>query len=98
MSIFLEFVWWVLVEIWSFFVVEMIYRLGHNVARLILPLVSFGKLRAGPLKQSEGGFGWLGYRRSALGHLEIAPDFAAGIGLIVCCLGLAMALYSLHRF
>ena len=95
MSILAEFVCWVLVEIWSFLVIEMICRLGYNASRLILPLVSFGKLRAGP--QFEGGFGWLGYRRSALGHLEIAPDFAAGIGLIVCCLGLAMALYSLHR-
>lgn len=66
--------------------------IGYSVARVILPLVSFGKMRAGPLKELRNGYGWLGCRRSEAGHLELEPLIAGGIGLIVCCLGLALFL------
>jgi len=76
---------WILDELWC--------GIGYGVARLILPLVSLGKVRAGPLEERRDGYGWLGYRRSEAGHLELEPLVAGGIGLIVCCLGLALFLH-----
>lgn len=76
---------WILDIVW--------WGIGYSVARLILPLVSFGKVRAAPLESRGAGFGWRGYRRNGSGSLELEPTLAVGVGLVACCLGLAVALY-----
>lgn len=72
------------------------WGVGYGVARLILPLVSFGKLRVAPLDSRDEGFGWLGYRRNDSGHVEIEPILGVAIGLMVCCIGLMVVLYFVH--
>jgi hypothetical protein len=76
----LEFVWW---------------GIGYAVARLVLPLVSFGKVQVGSALDSRG-FGWSGLRRIENGRLEVEATFAALIGLVICCAGLAVVLYFTH--
>lgn len=78
---------WVLELIW--------WGVGYAVARLVLPLVSFGRLRVGTARDSSG-FGWVGLRRIEEGRLEIEATFAALIGLLIFCGGLAAVLYSIH--
>jgi hypothetical protein len=70
------------------------WGVGYVIARVVLPLVSFGKVRVGPV--GSIGFNWLGCRRNGVGVLEIAPMFAALIGLLVFCSGFVMALYFFH--
>jgi len=77
----LDLLWWVI---------------GYGTARLILPLVSFGKVQVRPLESRGEGSGWLGYRRNDSGHLEIEPTPACGIGLVICCIGLAIVLLFIH--
>lgn len=72
------------------------WGIGYGVGRLILPLISFGKVRAEPLEYRDKGPGWLGYRRNESGHLEIVADLAAGIGLVACCVGLAVVLHFIR--
>lgn len=80
---------------WIFF--DMIWwGIGYGVARLILPVVSFGKVQVGPLVYDGEGFGWLGCRRNESGQLEIGPTLAAGIGLVACCIGLGIVLHFIH--
>ncbi|HAR17412.1 hypothetical protein JQ559_00920 [Bradyrhizobium viridifuturi] len=67
---------------------------GYAVARLVLPLVSFGKVRAAPFESD--GFNWFGWRRNEVGCLEIKATLAALVGLLICCAGLAVALYFSH--
>jgi len=78
---------WILDLLW--------WGIGYAVARLILPLVTFGKVQAEPLESAGHEFGWLGYRRKS-GGLEVQSTVAAGIELVTCCLGLAAALYFIH--
>ena len=78
---------WVLELIW--------WGVGYAVARLVLPLVSFGKVQVGTARDSSG-FGWLGLRRIENGRLEVEATFAALLGLVIFCAGLAAVLYSIH--
>lgn len=78
---------WVLDLIW--------WGIGYAVARLVLPLVSLAKVQAGTALDSSG-FGWLGWRRIECGRLEVEATFAALIGLVICCAGLAAVLYFIH--
>ncbi len=78
---------WILELVW--------WGIGYSVARLVLPLVSFGKVQVGtPLDTSR--FGWLGFRRNESGRLEIEATLSALIGLVICCAGLAVVLYFIH--
>lgn len=76
---------WILDTIW--------WGIGYGTARLILPLVSLGKVRVGPLESRGEGFSWLGCRWNEGGHLQIEPTLAVGIGLVICCIALAVALH-----
>lgn len=78
---------WVLDLIW--------WGIGYAVARLLLPLLSFGKVQVGTTRDTSG-FGWLGWRRIERGRLEVEATFAALIGLVICCAGLAAVLYFIH--
>ena len=78
---------WLLDLIW--------WGIGYAVARLVLPLVSFGKVQVGTARDSSG-FGWLGLRRIENGRLEVEATFATLLGLVIFCAGLAAVLYSIH--
>ena len=78
---------WLLDLIW--------WGVGYAVARLVLPLVSFGKVQVGTARDSSG-FGWLGLRSIGNGRLEVEATFAALLGLVIFCAGLAAVLYSIH--
>ncbi|MCB1479738.1 MAG: hypothetical protein KDJ62_12890 [Rhodobiaceae bacterium] len=66
--------------------------IGHTTAKLVLPLLTFGKLRVAPLASSETGFNWLGCKRQADGTILIASDTAGYIGLIPWILALIVFL------
>lgn len=72
------------------------WGIGYGVARLILPLVSFGKVQVRPLESRDERSSWLGFRRNDSGHLEIEPTPACGIGLVICCIGLAVVLHFIR--
>lgn len=75
---------------------ELIFSgVGYAVARIVLPLVSIGKVQVGDALDSSG-FGWRGWRRIEGGRLEIEATFAALIGLVICCAGVAAVLYFIH--
>ena len=79
---------WILDMIW--------WGIGYGTARLIVPIVSFGKVEVGPLESRGDEFGWFCYRRNESGQLEIDPTLAVGIGLVACCVGLAIVLHFIH--
>jgi hypothetical protein len=78
---FLELIWW---------------GIGYGVARLILPIVSFGKVRVRPPESYYEESSWLGYRRNGSGQFEIDSTPACGIGMVICCVGLAIVLHFIH--
>ncbi|QIP08518.1 hypothetical protein [Bradyrhizobium symbiodeficiens] len=78
---------WILDLIW--------WGIGYAVARLVVPFASFGKVQVGTALDSNG-FGWRGWRRIEGGRFEIEATFAALIGLVICCAGLAAVLYLIH--
>ncbi|MBR1203886.1 MULTISPECIES: hypothetical protein [unclassified Bradyrhizobium] len=65
------------------------------MARLILPIVSFGKVRVDSFLDCHK-FNWLGYRYREDGHLEIEATFATLIGLLASCTGLMVILFFVH--
>jgi len=73
--IFLDLLWW---------------GLCYQVGRLILLVVSFGRVQAGSC--GSYGYGWLGYKRDVVGRLEIESTLVAGIGLVTCCVALVAIL------
>ena len=77
----LELIWW---------------EIGYGVARLILPIVSFGRVRVRPYESYYEESSWFGYRRHGSGQFEIDPIPASGIGLVICCVGLAIVLHFIH--
>ncbi|TWB96871.1 hypothetical protein FBZ93_107117 [Bradyrhizobium macuxiense] len=68
---------------------------GYVMARLILPIISFGKVRVGSVLASQK-FNWLGYRYCEDGRLEIEATLATLIGLLVFCAGLMVILFFIH--
>src|SRR5207302_1517475 len=62
----------------------------YSVARLVLPLISSGRLRVQPFTAPERGFNGLGYRRDGNGKMELASTTAGLLGLII----LFVALFS----
>lgn len=54
---------------------------GYLVARLAIPLLSFGRAYVQPLGSHRECFNWLGYRRDEGGRIEVAVDVAGYIGL-----------------
>ena len=77
---------WILGMLW--------WGIGYGIARLILPLVSFGKLRAEPLSVSWAReFNWLSCRRSGDGQIEVESTVAGGVGLLIFFICLAVFLH-----
>lgn len=72
-------------HILRWFLLEYVFGMvGYAVARLALPIVSFGKVHVAPLAPCTGGFNLIGYRRNQSGRIEIEPTAAALVGLVMC--------------
>nr|WP_040326269.1 hypothetical protein [Aurantimonas manganoxydans] len=56
---------------------------GYTTARLLLPALSFGKLRVQTLRSSEGGFNWFGFRHETDGRILVESNMAGWLGLFV---------------
>ncbi|WP_315704557.1 MULTISPECIES: hypothetical protein [unclassified Bradyrhizobium] len=65
----------------------MIEALGYTVARLVLPLVSFGRVHVQPLNSAQKSFNVLGYRSDGTGHIEIEETIAGFIGFVIFLIG-----------
>jgi hypothetical protein len=71
----------------------VVVTIGYAVARVVLPLISFGRIAVEPFRGSGASFNLLGYRR---GHIEVAAPTAAWIGLLVVCIGFAFTIGALR--
>lgn len=71
------------------------WGIGYGTARLILPIVSFGGLRAAPLCVSDHEFNWLCCRRSGNGPIEVESTVAGFVGLLIFFVCLAVFLHFL---
>jgi hypothetical protein len=69
---------------------------GYGIARLALPILSFGKIYAQPLHSADNSFNVLGYRRDAKGRIEISSIVAASLGLVLALLGLCLFGFLVH--
>jgi hypothetical protein len=61
----------------------LIFLAGYTVARLILPLLSFGKIYVEPLTAPPKRFNALGYRCDDSGRIAISETIACFIGFIL---------------
>lgn len=73
------------------FLTEMV---GCPVARLVLPLVSFGRIHVEPLCSPPQKFNIFGYRRDERGRIELDAQVASFIGLVI----LVIFIVSVSRF
>lgn len=62
----------------------LIDMVGYSVARLLLPLLSFGKLCVQPLDAPREAFNAFGFRRDGHGRIEIEQTIAGFIGFALC--------------
>jgi hypothetical protein len=74
---------WIL-ELVIYAVVELLVLVvGYGIARLLLPVLSFRKIRIQPLGGPSMRFNLLGYRHVGNGRIEIEATFAGFIGLVI---------------
>lgn len=66
----------------------LFFFVGYTVARLLLPLLSFGKIYVEALTTPPKRFNVLGYRYDDSGRIEISGTFAGFIGFILCLIAL----------
>lgn len=80
-----------LVEILFLTLVEFI---GYGVARLLLPMLSFGRMTVQPLGASSADFNMFGVRRVRGGRLEVRSGVAGFFGLIIVVLAAVVLIRS----
>lgn len=66
---------------------------GCGIMRLILPLISFGKIHVEPFDGHDRQFNWFGYRRDERGRVEIESAAAGQMGLVLCVVCLVITLH-----
>jgi hypothetical protein len=62
----------------------LIFIIGYTTARVLLPLLSFGKIHVQPFKSKSTGFNALGCRFEENGRIEVESMVAVGIGFLAC--------------
>lgn len=80
-----------LAEIVIGFFVEM---LGYGIARVIIPLITFGSVKIDPVSSSSENYNWLGYRKDAK-HIILGPTAAGVLGILIFIVAVALALVSI---
>lgn len=71
----------------------LVELVGYTVARLALPIFSFGKVYVARLAAPAGKFNLIGCRRDECGRIEIESTAAGIIGVVICLIvafGLAL--------
>jgi hypothetical protein len=65
---------------------------GYTTARLLLPILTFQKVKVDVLSSSETGFNWFGFKRLPSGALLCDADSAGWIGAPSWLIVLAVAI------
>ncbi|MCP4618674.1 MAG: hypothetical protein GY844_19845 [Bradyrhizobium sp.] len=76
---------WILNLLW--------WGFGYGTARVILPVVSFGKVHVESLSDWDNEFNWLSCRRIGDGQIEVESTVAGWIGLLIYFICLAVFLH-----
>lgn len=84
---------WIIQAIFELLFYIIVDVIGYTVARLIVPLVLFGRVQVAPYYCDEREFSWLGGRRDGPGRLVLGASVASSIGLLICALYLAAVLW-----
>jgi hypothetical protein len=66
--------------------------IGYSTARLLLPVITFGRVRVQPLKSPASGFNWIGFRRDRDGRLICSAPIAGALGLFIWMLLIPISL------
>ena len=69
-----------LVEFLFFLLIEFV---GYGVARLIVPILSCGRIQVHPLGASGAEFNLFGFRRVRRRRLEVSSGVAGFLGLLI---------------
>lgn len=60
--------------------------IGYGTARMLLPLLTFGRIRVEAVKSRDAGFNSLGFKRLPGGELLCASDLAGWVGVLIWAL------------
>lgn len=80
-----------LAEVVIGFFVEM---LGYGIARLVIPIVSFGKIKLDPVSSENDAYNWLGYRYEG-DRIVLGPTAAGLIGILIFMAAIVALLFSI---
>lgn len=73
--------------------------IGYGLARLLLPLLSFGRIVVQPFTSTEMiGFSLLGYRRDSEGCVEISKDAIGFTSSYISLFLLVISAVLIHAF
>ncbi|MBB3952599.1 hypothetical protein [Aureimonas jatrophae] len=79
------------------FIVDVVVELiGYQTARMLLPVLSAGWIRAADLTSDQPG-GWAGCYRDAERRLVFTPDMAGWIGILMWLLTLVLVIVATGR-
>jgi hypothetical protein len=70
---------------------------GYTTARLLLPTLTFQKVKVDVLSSSEAGFNWLGFKRLSNGALLCDANSAGWIGALFWPIVLAVVIAAALR-
>jgi hypothetical protein len=59
------------------------FGIGYTTARILLPTLTFGKVKVEALSFDETGFNWLGFKRRSDGVLLCDAYSAGWIGVLI---------------
>lgn len=68
---------------------------GYTAGRVLLPILSFGKIQVDGLTSDEIGFNWLGFKRLPDGKLLCSAETACWIGILFWALVLVIVLWAI---
>lgn len=80
---------------WLYYI--FIQLIGCTVARVVLPILSFGRMHVEPLTSASRPFNWLGYRRDQSGRIEVEGAAAGLIGLLIITLVILLTSWLITR-
>ncbi|MGK9055603.1 hypothetical protein [Neorhizobium petrolearium] len=74
-------------------IIDFIFEvIGYTTARLVLPFITFGKVRVQSISSTEAGFTWLGFKRVPDGSWICQGPMAGWIGVSLWALVVAFVL------
>jgi hypothetical protein len=70
----------------------VLYVVAYTTARILLPTLTFKKVKVDALSPGEAGFNWLGFKRLSDGVLLCDSNSAGWIGVLIWVLVAIVAL------